>query len=85
MDRSRLLLLFKRADHAVQTDKLPEPDIAIRGSPSEYDLMLACQRVAHKMLLLADFEGPVVRGEPQRRQFVAEVAALLEHYCGSSP
>lgn len=76
-DRSRLLELFKRLP------KTDEPQLQLRGSPSEYELMLECQRAARKMLLLADFDGPVIRGEPQRRQFAAEVAALLEHYCSS--
>jgi len=54
--------------------------LGVRATPSEYDLMMECQRAARKMLLLLDFDGPVVRGEPQRRQLVAELAALVEHY-----
>ena len=86
-DREALLAVLCQ----IQKPTLPkseEPDIDdIRTTPSAYDLYVKCQETAARMLLLADFDGPVVRGEPQRRQFVASVAALLEHYCsaGSSP
>jgi hypothetical protein len=74
------LALFKRTDFEITKTSEPASEIAYRGTPSEYDLMMECQRAARKMLLLLDFDGPVVRGEPQRRQLLMELAALVEHY-----
>jgi hypothetical protein len=80
-ERSQLMALFK-PDPIFERQLPKAEELPIRAND---DLTMACQRTALKLLLLADFDGPVVRGEPQRRQLVASVAALLEHYAGSSP
>jgi hypothetical protein len=75
-ERVTLLALFKEMNE----HEARHGDLLLRGTPSEHDLFIACQTAARRFLLMLDFDGPVVRGDPQRRQLVAEVAALVEHY-----